>query len=59
MVHGIFTGSDTIRSWMWWMYVSTGGAVLFLVVVRGLTLGLRPERRTHPTPARAPWIEAA
>jgi sulfoxide reductase heme-binding subunit YedZ len=47
MVHGIFTGTDTVRPWMWWMYVSTGGAVLFLLVVRALTVGLRPERRTH------------
>jgi DMSO/TMAO reductase YedYZ heme-binding membrane subunit len=53
MVHGIFTGTDTIRPWMWWIYVATGGVVLFLVVVRALTVGLRPERGTRPAHARS------
>jgi sulfoxide reductase heme-binding subunit YedZ len=44
MVHGIFTGTDTTRAWMWWMYAATGGAALFLVLVRALTVGVRPAR---------------
>jgi methionine sulfoxide reductase heme-binding subunit len=57
MVHGIFTGTDTVRSWMWWTYVATGGAVLFLVVVRALTVGLRPQRAAAPAVhTRAPRI---
>jgi sulfoxide reductase heme-binding subunit YedZ len=52
MVHGIFAGTDTVRPWMWWTYVGTGGAVLFLVVLRGLTAGLRPERAARPAHAR-------
>lgn len=51
MVHGVFAGTDTARPWMWWTYVVTGVAVLFLVIVRGLTAGFRPERA--PTPAHA------
>jgi len=52
MVHGIFTGTDSARPWMWAVYLATGGIVLFLVIVRGLTAGLRPERA--PRPAHAP-----
>src|SRR5204862_1440218 len=40
MVRGIFTGTDTIRPWMWWIYVATGGTVLFLAGVRALTARL-------------------
>jgi DMSO/TMAO reductase YedYZ heme-binding membrane subunit len=52
MVHGIFTGTDTVRPWMWWTYVATGGIVLFLLIVRGLTTGLRPTRTAPPPRAR-------
>lgn len=52
MVHGVFTGTDTTRPWMWWTYVSTGGIVLFLIVVRGLTAGLGPQRAAVPARAR-------
>lgn len=54
MLHGIFAGSDTARPAMWWTYVVTGLVVVFLVIVRALTVGLRPERRQPPerTPAR-------
>jgi predicted ferric reductase len=45
LVHGVFAGSDTARPWTWWLYVGTGLVVLFLLVVRGLTAGYRPERR--------------
>lgn len=48
MVHGILAGTDTVRPLMWWMYLATGLTVFFLVVVRGLTAGLRPERTARP-----------
>jgi predicted ferric reductase len=48
MVHGVFAGTDTARPWMWWLYVGTGSIVLFLVIVRGLTAGVRPERHALP-----------
>jgi methionine sulfoxide reductase heme-binding subunit len=51
MVHGIFAGSDTARPWMWWIYVATGGVALFLLVLRGLTVGLRPARAAHSAAA--------
>ena len=51
MVHGVFSGSDTTRPWMWWTYVATGAFVVFLVVLRGLTAGYRPERAER-APAR-------
>jgi DMSO/TMAO reductase YedYZ heme-binding membrane subunit len=48
MVHGVFTGTDTVRPWMWWIYASTGAVVLFLLVVRGLTANIRPTRAGPP-----------
>jgi DMSO/TMAO reductase YedYZ heme-binding membrane subunit len=48
LVHGIFAGTDTVRPWMWWGYVITGTSVLFLMLVRTFTIGLRPERRKVP-----------
>ena len=48
LLHGILAGTDTARPVMWWMYVATGLVVLFLIVVRGLTVGWRPERRPIP-----------
>jgi hypothetical protein len=58
LVHGIFTGTDTIRPWLWWAFVSTGSTVLFLLVVRALTVGLRPERAAQTVRARSPRIAA-
>jgi DMSO/TMAO reductase YedYZ heme-binding membrane subunit len=52
LVHGVFAGTDTIRPWMWWIYLTTGGLVLFLVVVRGLTAGVRPKRMPAPQAER-------
>lgn len=52
MVHGVFAGTDTARPWMWWIYVGTALVVLFLVIVRGLTVGYRPERAARPAHAR-------
>ena len=53
LLHGILAGSDTTRPVMWWTYLITGFVVVFLVVVRGLTVGLRPERRPLPEHAKA------
>lgn len=53
MLHGIFAGSDSARPWMWWAYAGTGLIVVFLVLVRGFTVGYRPERV-----ARTPSAEA-
>lgn len=53
MLHGVFAGSDTTRPVMWWTYVATGLIVVFLVVLRALTVGLRPERRPAPQHATA------
>jgi cytochrome b561 len=49
LVHGVFAGTDSARPAMWWTYVATGLLVVFLLVVRGLTAGFRPERGAHPT----------
>ncbi len=54
LLHGVFAGTDTTRPAMWWTYVATGLIVVFLVVLRALTVGLRPERRALPEHARAP-----
>lgn len=51
LVHGLFAGTDTVRPWMWLIYVATGSLVLFLVIVRGLTARTRPERASRPTHA--------
>jgi predicted ferric reductase len=48
MIHGIFAGTDTSRPWMWTIYLATGAVTLFLVIVRGLTVGYRPRRAPRP-----------
>ncbi len=48
LVHGLMTGTDTVRPAMFWMYVATAASVLFLLVVRALTAGERPQRATLP-----------
>jgi len=45
MVHGVWTGTDSVQPWLWWTYMVTGSMVLFLVLVRGLTARDRPKRR--------------
>jgi sulfoxide reductase heme-binding subunit YedZ len=57
MVHGVFAGSDSTRPWMWWTYVATGAMVVFLVVVRGLTAGYRPDRAERSPSRRSGSIE--
>jgi predicted ferric reductase len=34
LLHGVFTGTDTTRPWMYWTYLVTGGVIVFLVLVR-------------------------
>jgi sulfoxide reductase heme-binding subunit YedZ len=53
LVHGVFAGTDTARPWMWWGYVATGGIALFLMLVRTMTIGLRPRRAALPENVRA------
>jgi len=53
LLHGVFSGSDTERPWMYWLYVTTGLTTLFLVIVRGLTAGYRPARPAHTGQALA------
>jgi DMSO/TMAO reductase YedYZ heme-binding membrane subunit len=73
MVHGAFAGTDTVRPWMWLTYLATGGIVVFLMLLRALTVGMRavrsarPAARTvrphrpplHPEPGREPALEDA
>ena len=53
VAHGVFAGTDTVRPWMWWTYVVGGALVVFLLVVRALTVGLRPARAAHPSNSAA------
>lgn len=62
LLHGLFAGTDSVRPAMWWTYVGTGLVVVFLIVVRALTVGLRPERKApppHVRPAAEPATAAA
>jgi sulfoxide reductase heme-binding subunit YedZ len=57
MLHGIFAGADASRRWMFLIYVTTACVVVFLLVLRGLTVGLRPTRRVQSSPgSRAPEL---
>jgi predicted ferric reductase len=58
LAHGVVAGTDTTRPWMWWIYVATGSIVVFLVVLRGLTAGRRPERTHRPDVSRVPVTTA-
>lgn len=51
LMHGVFVGTDTGRSWMWGTYGFTGLSVLFLVLVRAFSYGYRPPRAVAPTRA--------
>jgi predicted ferric reductase len=48
LVHGLLAGSDSQRPAMWWLYVGTAVAVVFLVLVRAFTYGFRPARAPRP-----------
>ena len=50
MLHGIFAGADATRRWMYLIYVTTAVIVVFLLILRGLTVGLRPARRVQSSP---------
>jgi methionine sulfoxide reductase heme-binding subunit len=54
MVHGIFAGADASRRWMYLIYVITACIVVFLLILRGLTVGLRPARRAQSSPGSPP-----
>jgi methionine sulfoxide reductase heme-binding subunit len=44
LTHGLMTGTDSPRRVMFWLYVVTTAALLFLLVLRAFTVGQRPER---------------
>jgi DMSO/TMAO reductase YedYZ heme-binding membrane subunit len=46
LLHGVFAGTDTNRPWMVFLYAGTALLALFLVIVRGLTVGYRRPRAT-------------
>jgi DMSO/TMAO reductase YedYZ heme-binding membrane subunit len=54
MVHGVFAGADASRRWMYLIYVITVCIVVFLLILRGLTVGLRPARRAQSSPGSPP-----
>ncbi len=54
LLHGVYAGTDTGRSWMLVLYVSTGCVVLLLVLVRAFTYGYRPPRPAPPEHAARP-----
>lgn len=58
MVHGVWTGTDSVEPWLWWTYMITGAVVLFLVLVRGLTARDR-KRRRPPSAERREVPESA
>lgn len=56
LLHGLLAGSDSARPWMFAMYMVTGLITLFLVIVRGLTVGYRPTRETKEGIAVTPPV---
>lgn len=50
-LHGFLAGTDSSRPWMWWLYVGTGVAAVFLLVFRALTA--RPPRSARAAGAAA------
>jgi DMSO/TMAO reductase YedYZ heme-binding membrane subunit len=48
LVHGLMTGTDTPRPAMFWVYVASAAIVLFLLILRALTVGQRPQRAAPP-----------
>lgn len=50
LVHGMGAGTDATRPWMWWTYVGTALATVFLLLVRALFGSAATERRPAPGP---------
>jgi DMSO/TMAO reductase YedYZ heme-binding membrane subunit len=48
LMHGLIAGSDGARPAMFWMYVASAAVLLFLLVLRALTAGQRPQRAAPP-----------
>lgn len=53
LAHGFMTGTDSPRPTMFWFYLATTAILLFLVLLRAMTAGMRAVRRT-PAPAAVP-----
>jgi sulfoxide reductase heme-binding subunit YedZ len=51
LVHGLLTGTDTRRPALFWLYLGTAAALVFLLLVRALTYGHRPARAERPAAA--------
>jgi sulfoxide reductase heme-binding subunit YedZ len=49
LVHGFMTGTDTPRPPMFWFYLASTAILLFLVLARAFTAGLRAVRRVPAT----------
>lgn len=62
LMHGLMTGTDPRRPAMFWLYVVTTAGLVFLLLLRALTAGQRPERvrpvghvaRTRPEAQSSP-----
>jgi sulfoxide reductase heme-binding subunit YedZ len=53
LVHGLMTGTDSPRPTMFWFYLATTAILLFLVLLRAMTVGMRPARPA-PTSSAVP-----
>lgn len=58
LLHGLMAGSDSARPAMFWMYVASAAVLLFLLLLRALTAGQRPQRATAP-PGVTPRVPVA
>jgi len=54
LLHGLLAGADASRRWMYLLYVLTACIIVFLLVLRGMTVGLRPVRATQSSPSGPP-----
>ncbi|MGZ8566937.1 MAG: ferric reductase-like transmembrane domain-containing protein [Actinomycetota bacterium] len=59
LLHGVLAGTDTNRPWMVLLYAGTALVTLFLVIVRGLTVGYRQPRASEATRATQQGSAAA
>ncbi|MGE5226241.1 MAG: hypothetical protein ACM3OO_05140 [Planctomycetaceae bacterium] len=59
LVHGFMTGTDTPRPPMFWFYLASTAILLFLVLARGFTFGLRAARRAPAAEHEAAAASAA